>query len=214
MHHAHPRLLIASALAVAVGMAGPALGITESTTRMLIAWFVGTSSYLVLAAIMITRSTPETLRRRARAQAESRSITIGLVTVLTVTGLMVIVNQLVAVKQLPLTDRTVHIALVIVTILSSWAFTHTMFALQYAHDYFDAVAKQQPGGLAFPGADTPQYIDFVYCAFVVGTSGQTADVAFSSTAMRRLGLIHCVLSFLFNTVVLAMTINIAAGFVQ
>ncbi len=214
MHHTHPRLLIAMALAVAVGLVAPWVGVSESSTRMLMAWFVGTSSYLLLAAVMIARSTPETLRRRARLQAESRGITVGLVTLLTVTGLLVIVTQLMAVKQLPLADRTVHIALVIVTILSSWAFTHTMFALQYAHDYFDAVAKHQAGGLAFAGEDTPDYIDFVYCAFVVGTSGQTADVAFSSTAMRRLGLVHCVLSFLFNTVVLAMTINIAASFVQ
>lgn len=214
LHHTHPRLLMAFALAAAVGLAAPWWGLDEITTRLLIGWLVGTGSYLILAGIMIKRSTPETLRRRARLQAESRGVTIGLVTMLTVVGLAIIVTQLMAVKQLPLADRTAHIAMVIVTILSSWAFTHTMFALQYAHDYFDAIAKHQTGGLEFAGTDTPDYIDFLYCAFIIGTSGQTADVAFSSSGMRRLGLVHSVLSFLFNTVVLAMTINIAASFVQ
>jgi len=68
-----------------------------------------------------------------------------------------------------------------------------------------------PGGLEFPGGHAPDYGDFLYFACVIGTSGQTADVSFSSRVMRRTGLVHCVLAFLFNTTLIALTINIASG---
>jgi len=74
-----------------------------------------------------------------------------------------------------------------------------------------ARANDQPGGLDFPGEASPGYADFLYFAFVIGTSGQTADVAIASRSMRRVGLVHCVLAFMFNTTVLALTINIAAS---
>jgi len=86
-----------------------------------------------------------------------------------------------------------------------------MFALHYAHQFHAAQGRGDPPGLLFPGDETPAYSDFFYFAAVIGTSGQTADVSFSSRAMRRIGTVHCILSFLFNTTVLAMMINIAAG---
>jgi len=107
--------------------------------------------------------------------------------------------------------RYSHITLAVLTILSSWAFTQVMFALHYAHDYYVAEAKGHPGGLEFPGGHAPDYGDFLYFACVIGTSGQTADVSFSSRVMRRTGLVHCVLAFLFNTTLIALTINIASG---
>lgn len=96
-------------------------------------------------------------------------------------------------------------------LVSSWAFTHMMFALDHAHNYYVALDRGRPAGLAFPGEDPPDYGDFVYFAFVIGTSGQTADVSFTSRSMRRVGLVQCVLAFLFNTTVLALTINMVAS---
>ena len=213
LHNTHPRLLVGFALACAVGLFLPNLGVSAPTTRVLMAWCVGTCSYLALVTHMVLKSTPELLRRRARVQAESRAVTVTLVTLATFAGLAAIVAQLSYIKGLPEDDKLVHVLLVILTIFSSWAFTNTMFALQYAHDYFDAAHNKRPGGLEFAGTDALEYGDFVYCAFIIGTSGQTADVIFSSKTMRRLGMVHCVLAFVFNTVVLAMTINIAASFI-
>jgi uncharacterized membrane protein len=88
-----------------------------------------------------------------------------------------------------------------------------MFAVHYAHDFYATVARGQPGGLEFPGEQSPDYADFLYFSCVIGTSGQTADVVFCSRAMRRTGLAHCVLAFFFNTTLLALTINIASGLV-
>jgi uncharacterized membrane protein len=107
--------------------------------------------------------------------------------------------------------KTWHVALAGVTLASSWLFTQTLFALHYAHDFYIARARHQPDGLGFPGTPDPGYGDFLYFACVIGTSGQTADVSFTNAAMRRVGLVHCIQAFFFNTTVLALTINIAAG---
>jgi uncharacterized membrane protein len=107
--------------------------------------------------------------------------------------------------------RYAHIGLAAMTLVSSWAFTQLMFAQHYAHDYYAAEAKGCDGGLEFPGRHAPDYGDFIYFACVIGTSGQTADVSFTSRSMRRTGGVHCVLAFFFNTTLLALTINIASG---
>jgi uncharacterized membrane protein len=86
-----------------------------------------------------------------------------------------------------------------------------MFTLHYAHDYYGAVSRGEPPGLLFPGDDQPGYGDFFYFAAVIGTSAQTADVSFTTKGMRRIGSVHCILAYLFNTTVLALLINIGAG---
>jgi len=107
--------------------------------------------------------------------------------------------------------RIAHIALSGVTVLSSWAFIQVMFALHYAHDYYAAACHGRPVGLAFPNDDQPDYGDFFHFAAIIGTSGQTADVSFVSKPMRRIGSVHCILAYLFNTTVLALLINIGAS---
>jgi uncharacterized membrane protein len=134
-----------------------------------------------------------------------------MVVVAAIASLAAIIAELAVAKDMTGSLKYAHIALAFLTILSSWAFTHTMFALHYAHNYYVAVSNNKPAGLAFPEQDVPDYGDFLYFSCVIGTSGQTADVSFTSTSMRRIGLIHCVLAFVFNTTVLALTINIAAS---
>ncbi len=122
-----------------------------------------------------------------------------------------IIAELAVAKDMQGPAKLLHIALVTATILSSWAFTQVMFALHYAHEYYAARSRGQPGGLEFPGTAHPDYLDFVYFAAVIGTSGQTADVSIAASAMRRVGLVHCVLAFLFNTSLIALMINVASG---
>ena len=98
--------------------------------------------------------------------------------------------------------------LAILTIVLSWIVVHTTFALHYAHDYYSGT---QAGGLAFPGDDKPDYWDFVYFSFVVGMTAQVSDVGITSKAIRRTATAHGVISFFFNTALLALTINIAAS---
>jgi uncharacterized membrane protein len=99
-----------------------------------------------------------------------------------------------------------------VTILLSWAFAHTAFAVHYAHDYYLDKAAERPSGLIFPGTGTEHdFGDFLYFSFVVGMTCQVSDVQVATRFWRRLVLAHGVVSFLFNTVVLALCINLLAG---
>lgn len=209
---AHPRLLAALALACVVGMLIPPDRVPQAATRLLIAWNVGTCAYLILTAHMCFKSSPEDIQKRARVQAETRVMTILLAILAAAAGVGAIFAELSAVKSLQGAAVASHFALAILTIVSSWAFTHTMFALLYAHDYYEAASRELPTGLAFPDTPNPEYGDFLYFAFIIGTSAQTADVSFTSKPMRRTGLIHSVLSFLFNTTLLALTVNISASF--
>ena len=128
-------------------------------------------------------------------------------------SLVAIVMELGVAKDLHGWNRSAHIALACLTIVTSWAFTHVMFALHYAHEYYRVLGEGDPAPLDFPGGTAPTYVDFLYMSMVIGTSGQTADVALASSGMRRIGLLHCTLAFAFNTTVLALMINIAAGLI-
>ena len=103
----------------------------------------------------------------------------------------------------------VHVFLAAATILLSWAFIHTIFALHYAHEFYDDEAG---GGLAFPGGGAePDYWDFVYFSFVIGMTSQVSDVGITRQEIRRTATAHGVVSFVFNAALLALTINIAAS---
>jgi uncharacterized membrane protein len=208
---ARPRLASAALAGIATAILLPHAVASHGVTRAIIAWNVGACLYLLLAGIMMARSTHDAIRHRARMQDEGQSVILILVAIASIASLGAIVAELATAKDLTGTIKYEHIGLAAFTILSSWAFTHLMFALHYAHDYYVACTNQKPAGLDFPGTASPDYMDFLYFACVIGTSGQTADVSFCSGAMRRIGLLHCVLAFLFNTTLLALTINIAAS---
>ena len=212
-HQLRARPLMVSAALVGVGTAWLALALSHmhAVTAGIIGWNAGALLYIAMVSAMMARSTPEAMRDRALRLDAGQLVVLGMVVVAAVFSLAAILAELVVAKDLSGTARYTHIALAVLTILSAWAFTHLMFALHYAHDYHLAQLRGREGGLSFPGDEPPDYGDFLYLAFIIGTSGQTADVSFSSRHMRRIGLVHSVLSFLFNTSLLALTINIAAS---
>lgn len=208
---ARPRLFIATATGIAVANLIPAAVSTHVGTRFLIAWNAATILYVVMAVVMMVRSSEHTMRRRAQLQDDGQLMILLLVAISAVASLVAIGGQLAVVKDMHGLIKTAHIALAGVTVISSWAFIQVMFALHYAHDYYAAMSHGRPPGLEFPKDDRPEYGDFFHFAAVIGTSGQTADVAFVSKHMRRVGSIHCILAYLFNTTVLALLINIGAS---
>lgn len=208
---ARPRLFICALIGMlAVALLPTALA-QQTTTRVIIGWNLGACLYLVLSARMMFWSTHERMRTRALQHDDGRIVVLVLVVTAAIMCLGAIVAELAVVKDMHGRLRYAHIGLAALTILSSWAFTQVMFALHYAHDYYAAEAHGSSGGLDFPGGHAPDYGDFLYFACVIGTSGQTADVSFTSRVMRRTGLVHCVLAFFFNTTLVALTINIASG---
>jgi uncharacterized membrane protein len=210
---ARPRLFFCALIGVATLLALPKSLALHAATRLIVGWNVGVCLYLVLAAHMMFRSSHETMRKRAVLEDEGRFIILALVIMAAVMSLGAIVAELAAVKDMRGGLRYAHIALAVLTIVSSWAFTQVMFAVHYAHDYYATIARGLPGGLEFPGEAAPDYGDFLYFSCIIGTSAQTADVNLRSRAMRRTGLAHCVLAFFFNTTLLALTINIASGLI-
>lgn len=182
-------------------------------TRLILSWNVTTCVYLILGGIMMIRSSDAQIILRASREDDGKFFILIFVIASAIAALSAVVVELTVIKDMKGALKYGHIGLASLTIVSSWAFTHMMFALHYAHDFYAARAKGLPGGLDFPGEDSPDYGDFLYFAFVIGTSTATADVNLTSKAMRRLCLAHCVLAFVFNTTVLALTINIAAGLI-
>jgi uncharacterized membrane protein len=180
-------------------------------SRALIGWNAGALLYLLLAWEMMSHVHAATMRRRALQEHEGRLLILAGVVLAAVAVMVAIASQLAAVKSLAGIARLPHLALTALTVVSSWLFTQAMFALHYAHDFYAARHRGQPDLLQFPGTPDPDYGDFFYFACVIGTSGQTADVAFTSSALRRIGTLHCVLAFAFNTTVLALSVNLAAG---
>jgi uncharacterized membrane protein len=228
-----PRFMASLAAAVLVALLVPVSAVGFQTTRLLIAWNTGTIMFLVLAAFMFARSSTDSMLQRAKMEDEGAWVVLVLVVVAALTSVVAIVAELATVKNIAEADKAGHIALAGLTVFSSWAFTHTMFAMHYAHNfYLRQDGPEGHGGLSFPtppgNPDTdsedapdrqrdrrsePDYLDFLYFSFIIGTSAQTADVSFTSKQMRRLGTLHCILSFLFNTAIVALCINIGASLI-
>ncbi len=208
---ARPRLLFCVVIGLATVAYLPLEWAHQSVTRAIIGWNVGAVLYLVLAGKMMFWSTHARMRTRALQHDEGRTVVLILVVMAALMSIGAIVAELAVVKDLKGDIRYAHIALAAMTIVTSWAFTQLMFALHYAHDYYLSEIHGEHGGLEFPGEHAPDYGDFLYFATVIGTSGQTADVSFTSRKMRRTGMVHCVLAFFFNTTLVALTINIASG---
>jgi uncharacterized membrane protein len=208
---ARPRLWISVFFGLATFVLAPHWVAQLTVTRAIVGWNAGAILYLLLTLKMMFWSSHERMRTRALQHDEGRVVVLLMVVTAALVCIGAIVAELAVVKELHGTLRYAHIFLAALTIITSWAFTQTMFAMHYAHDYYLSALHGEHGGLAFPGGQPPDYADFLYFACVIGTSGQTADVSFTSRKMRRTGTLHCVLAFFFNTTLVALTINIASG---
>jgi len=176
-------------------------------TRMLVAWDVFLGLYLVLVIHLMARSTIEHIRQRAAVEDE------GQVTILVLTVAAALASLAAIFAELGTTAGVnrppAQLGLAAATIFVSWAFIHTIFALHYAHEFYDADIG---GGLAFPGGERePDYWDFVYFSFVIGMTSQVSDIGVTNRVIRRIVTAHGVVSFVFNATLLALTVNLAAS---
>jgi uncharacterized membrane protein len=159
------------------------------------------------------RATPEMMRRFARQEDEGRATILSLITIAACVSVGAI-GLILQDKDKENSLLLLHLGLSISTIVSSWLLVHTIFAQHYAHIYYRedrTLAECKADGLDFPGEIEPDYWDFLYFSFVIGMTSQVSDVDVTSRQIRRLSLIHGVLSFFFNTTIVAMMINIVAG---
>jgi uncharacterized membrane protein len=204
-----PRLASALLLGIAVALVLPAS--LHWVTRCLLGWNVAVWLYLVLMAMMMLRADHERLRRVALAHAEGAALVLAVVITAAVASVIGVIVELTAAKVPGAPHALPHVLFALATVVGSWMLLPTLFTLTYASAYYGTVHGT---GLKFPEADAsfrPGYSDFLYFAFTIAVASQTADVSVSSSAMRRLVLLQSILSFAFNTAILALTINIAAS---
>ena len=186
----------------------------DAPTRSVLAWDVGALVFLALAAILFGRggSGPR-MAANAEAQQEGEW-TMFWVTLAGVSfSFVALTGQLSAAKDAHAVARTVDVAITGGTLLLSWLATQIEFAYRYAHEYYSRSpgAPKVDGGLDFPGDEPPDYWDFVYFSMVLGMTFQVSDVQITSRPLRRLATVQGLIGFLFNTVIIALTVNIAAG---
>jgi len=209
-----PRLYLCGAVMVVVYLVCP--GDLRVATRALLAWNAGALLFVALVGLMIGRSSDGSIRSRAFLEDENQWVLLFLGTAAACASIAAILAELGAVKDLTGLDKALHIGLTTITILSAWTFIHLLFALHYAEEYYARPAGAEGGaraGLRFPGEKEPTYGDFLYYSFVIGCACATADVETVSKVMRRTTVAHGVVAFFFNTIILALTINIGAGLV-
>ena len=203
-----PRLLISIGLGVAIYLALPTS--LRVPTRALIGWDIATVCYLVMFFRLAMRSAPDKIRERAKLQDDGAVMTLIFSTAAASMCFVAIAFELAGLKDAAPGDKAYHLILVACTLPTAWMFIHSMFALHYAHEYYDAL-DGKGHGLEFPGHTRPTYWDFMYFSYIIGTSGQTADVGISGASMRRIATAHCVFAFFFNLGMLGLSVNVASS---
>jgi uncharacterized membrane protein len=202
--YARPRTFISIAIGIVAFFLLPQS--LRLVTRLLISWDIFVAFYLVLAFSMALRSNVHHVRRNAALQDEGRFL------ILLVTALGAFASLAAILFELDASHRsTPELILATGTIALSWAAVHTVFSLHYAHEFYRG---NKPGGLQFPSGDAhvdADYWDFVYFSFVIGMTAQVSDVGITDKNIRRTATVHGIISFVFNTALLALMVNIAAS---
>lgn len=211
---AHYRLLISILVAIIVFFS------VQDKFRLpaviLLTWISFAMVIIIMDWIIIMSSHPREVRKIAKLQDSSRTFLFLFVIAASVASFGAIVFLLKSSKGHGATVNE-HILLAISAVVVSWWLLHTIFTLRYAHLYYDTDkddgSARQGGGLQFPGDEEPDYLDFVYFSFVLGMTFQVSDVEIASKEIRRLAWMHGLLSFAYNTAILALSINVISGMV-
>mgnify|MGYP000420891246 FL=1 len=181
--------------------------------RALLAWCVGLMVYLGLAWWLCLTFDAKRTRARAQAQDEPSVVLFGVMVLAVLACVVAITVLMQQSRDQSGLDRAFYVGLSAVALVASWFFIQTIFAFHYAHRYYFEEKQGEPDGpgLKFPGGQAPDYFDFLYYAHVVGMTSQVADVQVTSREMRHITLVHSVLAFGFNMLILALSINVVAG---
>jgi uncharacterized membrane protein len=203
---ARPKLFLSVILGLVVIAALPSDW--RVATRLLIGWDIGIGLYLTIVYSAVARSDVNHIRVRAAIEDEGRVAILILTVTAALASLGAIIVELGTSQGVP-NREPLHLLLATATIILSWGFIHTIFALHYAHEFY--TEHHKTSCLTFPGGEDPDYWDFVYFAFVIGMTSQVSDVAVTSHGVRQTVTAHGIVSFLFNVALLALTVNIAAS---
>lgn len=185
-------------------------------SRALVGWNIGLVFYFALVASLISSANHAAIRERARMLDEGGVMILMLTTAIACASFGAIIVELGALRDIDGLQKHWNLILTIVTVVSSWLFLHLTFALHYAHEYYlddEDDEGRTTVGLLFPQTDSPRYIDFLYFAYTVGVSCATSDVEVCTREFRGIVLIHALIAFFFNTMILALLVNIGSNII-
>ena len=190
-------------------------GHVQLSTQNVATWDAFALSVLAFSWLAILTTPQKEIRVQVRRQDVAGTWIFLFVIGTACAGLFAVVFLFHSNKTTPQPHLPWHIALSLLAVISSWAVVHTVFGLHYAHIFYGDSddPKRHAGGLEFPGESAPDYLDFAYFSFVIGMTFQVSDVQITSRGLRKMALAHGVLSFAFNTIILALTINTVSSLI-
>jgi uncharacterized membrane protein len=210
---AHQRLLIAVFAALIAFLVTS--GHFRLSLQTIFTWNAFAWCFILLSWVRIAFADARTSVQTAKLEDAGRTVIFAFVLLAAVTSLFAVAILIGEAKGLSKAILTGHLLLAGGTVFSSWVLVHTVFTMRYAHAYYrkrdDDQESSEGEGVEFPDEKEPDFLDFAYFSFVIGMTCQVSDVQISSRGIRRLALVHGLLSFLFNTVILALTINLSSG---
>ena len=212
LHSAH-KLLICIIIAAIIYFIAEIPNLDE-LTHLMISWNVFSLCMIIMSWITFSITTSQQIREQAKVQDSSRALIFSTVLISTFASFFAVVLLLLTKKEYKSTEA-LHLTIAIAGMLFSWVLIHTIFTLRYAHIFYgddEVKPETHAAGLEFPDDKKPDYLDFAYFSFVVGMTFQVSDVQVTSKRLRRLVLLHGILSFGYNTIMIALTINLIAGF--
>lgn len=182
----------------------------KGAATLIIVWIAFALTLLLLMWLTIFIAHPRDLPRLSRLEDSSRTLILVFAITAAVASLFAVFALL---DSMDKANQSRSVTLSVLAVASSWTLLHTLFTLRYAHQFYgdDPEQKKSPGGLEFPNDSEPDYLDFAYFSFVIGMTSQVSDVAISAKRVRRTALAHGILSFLFNTVIIALTVGGLSG---
>lgn len=215
MFTSRPRLMgsVLTGVVAGLGLAKAQPGWPAATT-MIVGWDVTCLIFLVSTLPLMWGTEPARIRTQAAEQDQGRMVILVVILLAAAASVWAIAAQLDFAKSEHGIARTGHVTLAFLTVALSWMMVQVVFALHYAHEYYDENQEclgHDMKGLLFPGGELPDYWDFIHFSIVIGVAAQTADIAFTSKELRRIGTVHSLVAFAYNTVIVALTINLLAG---
>ncbi len=197
---------LAALLAVAVSSPLWPVG-GDLLMRLALGWDAGVAVFLAGTLVHVGRhNTAAQIRARAASLDQAGPAILPLALLSAGASLAVVAGEGVR------SGGAAGAALALATVALSWTFVQVIFALHYAHRFYSADAKGgDRKGLLFPGERTPDYWDFLHFAVIIGVANQTADVQIAERGLRRLSILHSLTAFVFNTVILALAVNLAVS---
>lgn len=182
----------------------------ESLVRLMIGWDSFSIFMIVFGWITFFKTTAKQIRAQAKVQDENRVVIFSIVLIATLAGLIAVI-LLIITKTEDSSQSELKIPIAIAGMFLSWLLIHTTFTLRYAHIFYGN-HREKPeinvGGLEFPKDDKPDYMDFAYFSFNVGMTFQVSDIEVTSKRLRKLVLLHSLISFIYATIMIAITINL------